>query len=35
MDESISTVIHPMGEEGRELLSDDPPVLRMYRGARD
>ena len=35
MDESISAVIDPVGEEGRELLSDDPPGIYMHCGARD
>ena len=35
MDESISAVIDPVGEEGRELLGDDPPGIYMHCGARD
>ena len=35
MDESISAVIDPVGEEGRELLGDDPLGIYMHCGARD
>ncbi len=32
LDESISTVVDPVGEEAGELPSDDPPSLCMHCG---